>query len=257
VKAPAAPRGGADTIPPGTLLNDRYRIVGLLGRSALAVTYLAEDRLLGDKRRAVKEVPEALFDEAESRVLSRVQHPALPDVTDRFGLEGRIYLVLDFDGSQTLEGVRRRAGGRVELARVGRWVAELCDLLAYLHEHEPPIVLRDLGPESILLDESGRIVVVDLGLPGTAHDPRSDVNSLAVTIYALLAGAPPPEARERARGREVPPPSSVVAGLPAALDDVLLTAMSLDVHGRHASVRDFERAFLAAVGEPPADAAGS
>jgi serine/threonine-protein kinase len=261
--------------PPGTVLKDRYRVVELLGRGGFAVTYLAEDLLLGGKRRALKEVPEILFDEAESEILSRVQHPALPDITDRFHLEGMIYLVLEFGGSQTLEGVRRAAGGRVEVERVERWVAELCDVLAYLHEQDPPIVHRDLKPENILLDESGRIMIIDFGIAkaggedavtrtiarsvshgfgppeqalGTGTDQRSDVYSLAATLYALLAGAAPPAAHERVSGTEIPPPSAVVAGLPPGLDDVLLTAMNLNVLKRHASIREFQRAFFEALG---------
>jgi serine/threonine-protein kinase len=235
--------------PPGALLEDRYRIVDLLARGGTSVTYLAEDLLLGGRRRALAEVPEPHFDEVESRILSRVQHPALPEITDRFGLERMVYLVLRFDGSQTLEGVRRGNGGRLEIGRVGPWVAELCDALACLRAQEPPIAHRDLRPESILLDETGRIVLVDVGIARAGlADPRSDVYALAATIYALLTGATPPAARERASGAEVRPPSALVDGLPAGLDDVLLAALGPDPRSRPPSIRDFERAFFGALG---------
>src|ERR1041385_4018398 len=67
----------------GETLQDRYQVPTLLGKGGFAAPYLVEDLRLRGKRRAVKEIPLTVYDEAETTLLSRLQHPAIPDIVDR------------------------------------------------------------------------------------------------------------------------------------------------------------------------------
>ena len=101
----------------GEVLHERYQVTGVLGKGGFAATYLAEDLRLKGKRRAIKEVPKPLFDEHETALLSRLQHPAIPDISDRFEADEMVYLVLEFGGTRSLEGERKACGGRISSTR--------------------------------------------------------------------------------------------------------------------------------------------
>lgn len=256
---------------PGVIVHDRYRIAQLLGRGGFGSTYLVEDMKLGNKRRALKEVPEPMYDEHETRILAKLNHPSVPDITDRAVGDGMVYLVLEFGGSRTLETVRRSyPEKRVPLAQLAPWVRQLCDVLAYMHAQQPPIVHRDLKPGNILLDDQDRVMLIDFGIAkeavaseqtralgravthgysppeqamGTGTDARSDVYALGATIYYMLTGQRPPGAAERIQGTEVTPASRFLDGLPPAVDRALLQALSLNPNERQQNVHEFGKAF--------------
>ena len=97
----------------------------MLGKGGFGVTYLVDDLRLQGKRRALKEVPELLFDEYETRLLGRLNHPAIPDITDRLTEGGMVYLVLEFGGSRTLRTEQEHRGGRIPLFVLLPWIDNL------------------------------------------------------------------------------------------------------------------------------------
>ena len=257
----------------GDTVENRYQVKSVLGKGGFGATYLVEDLRLSGKRRAIKEVPELLFDEYETTLLSRLNHPSIPDIIDRSVVDGMVYLVLEFGGSRTLGGERKQyPDRRIPQAKLLPWMRQLCDVLIYLHSQDPPIIHRDLKPDNILLDETGRIMLIDFGIAkeskpatmtrtlgraathgfsppeqamGTGTDERSDIYALAATFYALLTGENPPAAHERVAGKELVPPSQIVPDISPQLEATLLQALNLNVNHRQQTMKAFSQALEA------------
>jgi len=251
-----------------TVVNERYRIAAVLGKGGFGVTYLADDLRLAGKRRALKEIPELLFDEYETRLLGRLNHPAIPDIIDRLSVGGMIYLVLEFGGSRTLRSEQDRQGGRIPIFVLIPWVEQICDALMYLHSQDPPIIHRDLKPDNILLDDNDRVMLIDFGIAketggdnvtrtlgravthgfsppeqvlGTGTDARSDVYALGAILYAAITGKTPPAAHERVTGTALEPPSNFFPDIPPLLDAAIRQALELNLHTRQQTIAELAR----------------
>jgi len=74
---------------------------------------------------------------------------------------------------------------------------------------------------------------------GTSTDERADIYALGATFYALLTGRNPPAAHERVAGKELTPPSEIVPDVPPELEEAILQALSLNMHHRQQTVREF------------------
>jgi eukaryotic-like serine/threonine-protein kinase len=204
----------------GRLLENRYRILSLLGQGGMGRVYLAEDERLPGKKWAVKELRpgpaqrELLAKEA--RMLAECSHPGLAAVTDFIpaNAQGVCYLVMEFIQGQTLLQLLREKGplSWAQTAGIGM---ELCQVLAYLHEERPvPIIHRDLKPSNVMLDGNGRVRLIDFGtarhysqgaeadtvrlgtlgfaspeqLVGRQTDARTDLYALGAVLHFLLEG---------------------------------------------------------------------
>lgn len=215
------------------LLEGRYRLEAVIGQGAVATLYRAWD-LQGEEAVAIKErhppgrldaEAEALF-QREARVLSELRHPRIPDYLDAFasgrGRARRHYLVQELvDGASLEEEAARR---RYTEAEVGEILAEVGQILAYLHALSPPVVHRDLKPGNIMRRADGVLVLVDFGavrdhLGGTfggntvagtfgymapeqfmgEASPASDVYALGVLAVALLSREEPARHYDHAR----------------------------------------------------------
>ncbi len=214
---------------PHYLLNQRYRIIGLLGQGGMGAVYKAED-ILGKKLIAVKEMsqselhsPEEISEateafKREAFLLARLQHPNLPRTYDHFTAIGRLYLVMDFIEGETLEKHLEKAkNGHLPVDEVLKIGINLCDVLNYLHAQQPPIIFRDLKPGNIMLTPDGGLYLIDFGIarlfkPGQSSDTkalgsagyaapeqhgraqsdeRTDIYSLGATLHQLLSGDDP------------------------------------------------------------------
>ncbi len=167
------------SLPPDTLLHQRYLIRRVIGQGGMGNVYLAEDTRLAGRLCAVKEVahdpglPPHLLEEAraqflqEATVLARLDHPNLPKVSDFFSEGQRDYLVMDFvpgKDLRTLIEEARYAGRFLPERQVLAWAGQLADALTYLHSQNPPIVHRDIKPGNLKLTPGGVIKLVDFGL---------------------------------------------------------------------------------------------
>ena len=220
----------------GQILQNRYRIVTLLGQGGMGAVYRAWDLRL-DIPVALKEmIPQPNLDQdllqklraqfhREAALVATFDHPNLVNVSDFFQEEQKAYLVMSFVEGEDLQAHINRMGVLPE-EQVLNWADQLLDALAYIHNQG--VIHRDIKPQNVILHPDGKVILVDFGLvklwnpkdprtqtvirsmgtPGYAPleqydssrghtDPRSDLYSLAATLYYAFTGQAPPSATER------------------------------------------------------------
>jgi serine/threonine-protein kinase len=210
----------------------------------------------------------------EASVLARLDHPNLPKVSDFFLYNGRDYLVMDFVPGRDLRDLFEEARSQGEFLpedQVLAWVEQLCNALQYLHSQDPPVLHRDIKPANIKLTPSGTIKLVDFGLVklmtpedtgtitvlqgrgtvqytpleqyggDTGHtDVRSDLYSLGATLYHLLSGQSPLEAKQRfLRPSSMPPIGELNPQVSPHVERAVSLAMAMHPDDRPASVEEF------------------
>jgi hypothetical protein len=266
------------TLEPDYLLNDRYRIVEILGQGGMGAVYRAIDDNLGMEV-AVKENFYTSDEYSkqfrlEAVILANLRHPNLPRVSDHFEIEGQgQYLVMDYIEGEDLRQRMDRLGALAdeEVIITG---AAMCDALHYLHTRTPPILHRDLKPGNIKIDPEGMIYLVDFGLAkivkdsqvtttgaramtpgysspeqyGTARtDARSDVYSLGATLYAALTNAIPEDGLARAMEQvDLTPVRKRNPKVSRRLAVAIERALAIHPEDRFQTAEDFKIALLQA-----------
>ena len=264
----------------GTLLNQRYRVVEILGQGGMGAVYRAVDENLGVdvalKENLFTTEEYARQFRREAVILATLRHPNLTRVTDHFEIEGKgQYLVMDYIEGEDLRQRMDRAGvlSEEETILVG---AAICDALSYLETCNPPIVHRDIKPGNVKITPSGQIYLVDFGLAkiiqsgqatttgaramtpgysppeqyGTARtDHRSDLFSLGATLYAALTGAIPEDALARAMEQaDLTPIRKHNNKISRRLSAVIEKSLAIRPDERYQSAEEFKQALLGAGG---------
>jgi tetratricopeptide (TPR) repeat protein len=216
-------------LPDQTLLAGRYQLLKRIGQGGMGAVYKAADTRFNNRPVAIKEMSSsgltpARIQEAEeafeheAHLLADLLHPNLPRIYEHFTENDRSYLVMDFIEGLTLEEyLEQKGGGPLPVDQVITWAEQLCDVLNYLHSHQPPIIFRDLKPANVMISDSGHVYLIDFGIarffkPGKQHDtvalgspgyaapeqygkaqstPRSDIYSLGALLHHLLTGVDP------------------------------------------------------------------
>jgi eukaryotic-like serine/threonine-protein kinase len=251
--------------PIGQMLDGRYRVESLIARGGMATVYLGTDTRL-ERTVALKIMhAELASDEdfvrrfvGEARSVAQLSHPNVVTVYDQ-GADGQIlYLAMEYVPGRTLRDLLNSRGRLSPHEALDIMAGVLGGLAA---AHDAGIAHRDVKPENVLLNDSGAVKVADFGLArllagvsqtksgmiiGTAAylapeqvargaaDARTDVYAAGVMLFELLTGGQPhtgdtPLAVAYKHVNEVvPPPSSVVPGLPPALDALVALATSRD-----------------------------
>jgi serine/threonine-protein kinase len=188
---------------PGSLLDGRYRMIGLLGRGGMGEVYRADDLRLGQPV-ALKFLPENLQRDPvrlaqlhnEVRTARQVSHPNVCRVYDAGEAEGHLYLTMEYVDGEDLATSLRRIGRFPE--DKGLAIArQLCAGLASAHERG--VLHRDLKPANVMLDGAGNVRIMDFSL-ATAGD-----------VETVRAGTPVYMAPEQLQGREVTARSDIYA----------------------------------------------
>jgi eukaryotic-like serine/threonine-protein kinase len=248
------------------LLLDRYRIVRKLGSGAFAIVYLADDEVMG-RPVAIKIVTRAADIEGrvvrEAQAAAKLSHHNILTVYEIVEEPDRTLLVTEFIQGRTLrECYQDRRLSDNDLVEMG---IQLCRALD--HAHKRGVVHRDIKPENIMLVDGDSIdvrlmdfgvaqledrasITVDGDLVGTLAymspeqaegkqvDSRSDVYSLALTLYEGFTGKSPfrgkklQELLRDASRPDIPPLSVGRPDLPETLSEALARAMARDRYAR-------------------------
>ena len=146
----------------------QYQILKTLGQGGMGTTYLAWDTakllVLKEMNADMAAIPKAqeLF-EREAKILQSLHHPGIPEYYDFFVASGRKYLAMELIHGQDLDlYVMER--GQVTLAQAIDWMMQLCEILGYIHQQQPPLIHRDIKPANILVRTiDKRIFLLDFG----------------------------------------------------------------------------------------------
>ncbi|MCC0176898.1 protein kinase [Waterburya agarophytonicola K14] len=202
-----------------------YQILRTLGRGGMGTTYLAWDRnrtvqnapmllVLKEMNADMARIPKAreLF-EREARILKSLEHPGIPQYYDFFVENDRKYLVMELIHGHNLEQFVNQRGA-TDPDRTIKWMMQICEVVEYLHNLEPPLVHRDIKPANLMLRNlDSRLMLLDFGAVkelGTALEtrigvegysapeqyrgkpcPQSDIYGIGTTIIFLLTGEAP------------------------------------------------------------------
>lgn len=258
-----------------TVLQNRYRIVRLLGQGGMGAVYEAIDERL-ETTVALKE---SLFSdeklrkqfEREAKLLAGMHHPALPRVSDHFAEGDGQFLVMQFIPGDDLAQMMTRKQGPFPPDQVITWGDQLLDALDYLHTQDPQIIHRDIKPQNLKLTGRGQIILLDFGLAkgqaggvsvvttsasiygytpnyapleqiqGLGTDARSDIYALSATLYHLMTAVKPPDSLTRAAALvnaqpdPLVPANLVSSNIGPEVATVLARAMSQNRDQRYAT----------------------
>ncbi len=181
-----------------TVLENRYRIVRLLGQGGMGAVYEAVDERFGTPV-ALKEILIELANvasekkrdlvmkafEREAKSLANARHEAIPFVRDYFSESGSQFLVMELVEGDELADLLVKREKPFPLADVLNWLDQLLDALDYLHTLSPPIIHRDIKPQNLKLTQRGKIKLLDFGIAKSIDDSASTITNQTFVAATL------------------------------------------------------------------------
>jgi beta-lactam-binding protein with PASTA domain/tRNA A-37 threonylcarbamoyl transferase component Bud32 len=264
------------------IYSGRYELTHLVARGGMAQVYRAVDRQL-DRPVALKVLfPELSVDRAfverfrrEAQAAANLSHPNIVPVFDWGEDDGTYFIVMEYVEGRPLSAVLRDPD-RLPPRQIATIGASVAAALAFAHRHS--VVHRDVKPGNVLITPEGEVKVTDFGIAravnteesltqtgavmGTAAyfspeqaegkvvDARSDIYSLGVVLYEMCVGKPPftgdsPVAVASKHVRDMPVlPRAANPSVPAALEAVVMKAMSKNPDDRYGSAEEFRADLL-------------
>ena len=258
----------------GRLLDNRYEILGVIGTGGMAVVYKARCHRL-NRLVAIKILKDEFIDDAEfcrrfyeeGQNVAMLSHPNIVSVYDVSASNDANFIVMELIEGITLKEYmeRKEILNWKETLHFGIQIAKALE-----HAHDKGIVHRDIKPHNVMVLKNGSVKVTDFGIArvmsksntltkealGSVHyispeqakggwvDSRSDLYSLSVVMYEMMAGRPPYDgespvsvAIQHITGGAAMP-STLNPNIPGGLEQIIMKGMSLDPKDRYASAAE-------------------
>jgi tetratricopeptide (TPR) repeat protein/predicted Ser/Thr protein kinase len=259
-------------LSPGTSIGSRYEIVRLLGQGGMGAVYQAHDKEL-ERQVAIKVIradmaanPEILQRFKQELILARqITHKNVIRIFDLGQADGIKFITMEYIEGENLQGVLRRKK-KLEPAEAANILAQVCRALEAAHNEG--VIHRDLKPQNIMLDKSGRAYVMDFGIArsmlgagmtqtgaligtpdymspeqakGQTLDARSDLFSIGIIFYEMLSGQVPFDADTtmgklwKRTNEPARPLDELDKTIPRPLSDIVRKCLEIDPQKRFAN----------------------
>ena len=258
----------------GRLLDNRYEILEIIGTGGMAVVYKARCHRL-NRLVAIKILKDEFAGDeefrrrfhAEGEAVAMLSHPNIVQVYDVSTSESANFIVMELiDGISMKQYMEKK--GVLNWKETLHFSIQIAKGLE--HAHSRGIVHRDIKPHNIMVLKNGSVKVMDFGIArvmnksntltkealGSVHyispeqakgghtDNRSDLYSLSVVMYEMMAGRPPYDGESAVAvaiqhingGAE--PPSALNPNIPAGLEQIIMKGMSLEIRDRYVSATE-------------------
>ncbi|MBL4935714.1 serine/threonine protein kinase [Clostridium sp. YIM B02515] len=250
----------------GHILDNKYEVIKVLGQGGMGTVYLCKNNRLGNLW-AVKETKidesEKINFLAESNILKDLVHDGIPRIVDIFYEQNYLYMVEDYIEGETLKEYISKYGS-LNPEKLIDISLQLCSILDYLHNFNPPIIYRDLKPSNIMLQKNGKVILVDFGISRTYKENQdsdtiilgskgyiapeqlmnvqsnvqTDIYSLGATMYFMTTGRMPSYPTEIINKDNYP------KTMEYALVNIMLKASAIEPENRYRDIRELKETLI-------------
>ena len=281
----------------GTMLKSRYKIGTVIGDGGFGITYRAVDMNTG-KGVAVKEfyprevVARSSMDHTTVKLVNRDNTAQfqkglnsfleeanglarfnntdkIVNVYDFFEQNGTAYIVMEYLRGKPLSRYAKDHGGKISVSAAINVMMKMCEALSYVHG--AGMVHRDISPDNIFVEKTGKIKLIDFGAARESYGneektlsivlkpnyappeqfrkksrqgPWTDVYALGATVYKLLTGRTPDQAIDRIMEDEMQVPSRYNPEVPLFLDRIVMKMMAPKIEDRFQNCDEVRREML-------------
>ena len=285
------------TLELGTMLKSRYKIGTVIGDGGFGITYRAVDMNTG-KGVAVKEfyprevVARSSMDHTTVKLVNRDNTAQfqkglnsfleeanglarfnntdkIVNVYDFFEQNGTAYIVMEYLRGKPLSRYAKDHGGKISVSAAINVIIKMCEALSYVHG--AGMVHRDISPDNIFVEKTGKIKLIDFGAARESYGneektlsivlkpnyappeqfrkksrqgPWTDVYALGATVYKLLTGRTPDQAIDRIMEDEMQVPSRYNPEVPLFLDRIVMKMMAPKIEDRFQNCDEVRREML-------------